>query len=476
MSQRRVQWGVPRICIGMLLLSGCSGGLAGNSSGTDAGGAHPDAGSTVDAAVDEEASTADSGEDSAAPAAPDATDAGPPSPPPAVCSAPQSSASAAESLASDDTAFAIALYGPAAAVVGAGQNVIVSPYSVSAVMTMVDVGAAGETDTQMQAVLHLPGNAATVAPAYAALACEDETDGSSEGNQLSLANSVWCQEGTMFEPAFLSVLSTGYDAPMQQVDFIGDTGGATTAINQWVSQETQAEIPTLLQPGDLDTTTRIVLVNAVYFKGAWESGFDPSKTSPLPFTLSDGTVVPVPTMDGDVALATGTPSQSGFATYELAYKGGSLAMDFLVPQGPLSSLESSLTPALLDSALASLGAPYAFELRLPKFSFNDRLKLNAVLAGLGMTDLFERNVADLSGIDGAMDLYVSFVIQQAMVEVDEQGTVAAAATAAGGARGSVTVETPQLLAINQPFLFLIRDVKNGSLLFMGRVEDPRQGM
>jgi serpin B len=461
--------------IGMLLLSGCSGGLAGNSFGTDAGGARPDAGSTVDAAVDEEASTeAGSGEDSAAPPAPQAPDAGPPSPPPAVCSAPQSSASAAQSLASDDTAFAVALYGPAAAVVGAGQNVVISPYSVSATMTMIDVGAAGETDTQMQAVLNLPGNAATVAPAYATLACEDETDGSSEGNQLSLANSVWCQQGTAFEPTFLSVLSTGYDAPVQQVDFAGDSAGATTAINQWVSQETQDQIPMLLQPGDVDMTTRIVLVNAVYFKGAWESGFNPSLTSLQPFTLSDGTKASVPTMDGDVVLTRGTLTANALSVYELPYKGQSLAMDFLVPEGALSTLESSLTPALLNAALASLGGPYSVELKLPRFSFNDRLNLNAVLSGLGMPDLFEVHVADLSGIDGAMDLYVSFVVQQALVEVDEQGTVAAAATGGGGAEGAVIV-SPPLVVIDKPFMFLIRDVKNGSILFMGRVEDPRQG-
>ncbi len=132
----------------------------------------------------------------------------------AVCSAMQGTSAAARSLASSDTAFAVALYGLAAAAVGAGKNVILSPYSVSATMTMIDVGAAGETDTQMQSVLHLPGNAATVAPAYAALACEDETDGSSQGNQLSLANSVWGQKGAAFEPTCLSVLSTGYDAPL----------------------------------------------------------------------------------------------------------------------------------------------------------------------------------------------------------------------------------------------------------------------
>jgi serine protease inhibitor len=391
-------------------------------------------------------------------------------PPAAVCSAPKGSSSAAQTLASDDTAFAVALYGPAATAIGAGQNVILSPYSVSATMTMVDVGAAGATDMQMQSVLHLPGNGATVAPAYAALACEDETDGSSDGNQLSLANSVWGQKGATFEPAFLSALSTGYEAPLQQVDFTGDPSGATTTINQWVSQETQTEIPMLLQPGDVDSSTVLVLVNAVYFKGAWATGFDPSMTSPQPFTLSDGTQVSVPTMSGSVSFASGHPS-STLSVFELPYKGGSLAMDFLVPEGLLSTLESTLTPALLSSAISSLGSPFNQPITVPKFSFGDRVRLDPILAAMGMPDVFNSQLADLSGIDGATDLYVSFVVQQALVEVDEEGTVAAAATAAGVA----TTAFEESIQINRPFLFLIRDVKNGSILFMGRVEDPRQG-
>jgi serpin B len=392
-------------------------------------------------------------------------------PAPAVCGAPQASSSAIQSLAADDTAFALALYGPAATAAGTGKNVIISPYSVSAVMTMIDIGAAGATDTQMQSVLHLPGNGATVAPAYAALACEDQTDGSSQGNQLSLANAVWAQKDTAFEPSFLSVLSTGYGAPIQLVDFVSNSSGATSAINQWVSQETQSKIPTLLQPGDVDAGTRLVLVNAVYFKGAWATGFDPSQTSQQPFTLSDGTQVPVATMAGKVPLANGQIA-SALSIYELSYKGGAMSMDFLLPQsGPLSNLEATLTPALLNTALGSLGSSFPQTIELPKFSFGDRIQLAPVLAGMGMPSVFDPSSADLSGMDGAKDLYVKFVVQQALVEVDEQGTVAAAATA-GGVE-TLSAEVPA--QINRPFVFLIRDTKSGSILFMGRVEDPRQG-
>jgi serpin B len=397
-------------------------------------------------------------------------------PPPAVCSAPQGAAADTQALASSDTAFAVALFQPtvSAASAGAstGPNVILSPYSVSAVLKMVDVGAAGETDAQIQSVLHLSGNGATVAPAYAALACQDETDGSADGNDLSIANSVWGQQGTAFESSFTSALSSGYEAPLQKVDFETDPAAAASTINGWVSAETQGEIPTLLQPGDVDPHTRLVLVNAVYFKGTWATGFDASATGPQPFTLSDGSMASVPTMSGNVTAGMG--SYQGASIVELPYKGGGLAMDFILPGGSLSALESGMTSDSLAATVASLAAPSTVSLYLPKFSFTSTFALVPVLQGLGMTDLFDPTVANLSGMDGAMDLYVKTVVQQALVEVDESGTVAAAATAASTDDAFVSSGPPPVY-IDHPFLFLIRDTKNGSILFMGQVEDPRQG-
>jgi serpin B len=392
-------------------------------------------------------------------------------PPPPICSAPQASSSDAQSLASADTAFAVAFYQPAVVTAGAGQNVIISPYSVSATLTMVDVGAAGETDAQLQRVLHLPGNGASVAPAYAALACQDETDGTQAGDELSIGNSIWGQKGTAFESSFLSTLAQGYGAPLQQVDFVGNAGGAAGAINQWVSDQTQGMIPSIVDPGNLDPSTRLMLVDAVYFKGAWATAFDPSLTASKPFTLSDGSQVGVPTMQGNVTLRRG--SVQGASLYELGYKDGRLAMDILLPpQGSLTSFEASLTPDVLAAAASSLGSPESqISLLMPKFSFRTHLDLTRLLAGMGIADLFEPQVANLSGIDGGMDLYVSTVMQEAMVEVDENGTVAAAATGAGVVAGAA----PEPVAIDHPFLFLIRDTANGSILFMGRVENPQSG-
>jgi serpin B len=396
-------------------------------------------------------------------------------PAPAVCSAKQGNSSDATSLAADDTAFALAFYPPAVTAAGSSGNVIVSPYSVSATMTMVDVGAAGQTESQMESVLHLPGTGAAVAPAYAALACEMESDGFSSGNELLVANSLWAQKGYSFEPSFESVLESGYGAPLQQVDF-SNTAGAVASINGWVSGKTQGQIPDLLQPSNVDGSTRLVLVSAVYFKGAWASAFDASQTAPQPFTLSDGSQVPVTTMSGKVNLRLGgTPTMQ---LVELAYKGGALAMDVLLPAGTTTDLpafEATLTPAALTGALTSLGPVESVQLHMPKFSFRTSLGLIPVLAGMGMTDVFAQRVANLSGIDGKMDLYVSAVVHQALVEVDEQGTVAAAATAAvvsraqcGGCGGE-----PLVLRVDTPFVFLVRDTQSGGILFLGHVTDPR---
>jgi serpin B len=397
-------------------------------------------------------------------------------PPPVVCSAPQGASSAAQSLATADTAFALSFYPLAAAVAGMGGNVVFSPYSVSAAMTMVDVGAAGRTESQIEGALHLDANGTAEAPAYAALACETEGDGSSNGNQLLIANSLWAQQGLTFEPAFEAVLANGYGAPLQQVDFASNPSGAAATIDGWVSGKTQGEIPSLLQPQDLDASTTLVLVNAVYFKGTWADGFDASKTGPRPFTLSDGTQVSVPTMAGTIKVRTG--GSETFTVAELPYRGSALVMDFLMPSlpGGLSAFEATLTPAVLSGALATIGSSLSEDVYLPKFSFYTHAELIPVLAAMGMTDLFTPKVANLSGVDGKMDLYVSAVVEQALVEVDEQGTVAAGATAVVVSRAVCTNcgGDPLVLSIDQPFVFLIRDTQSGSVLFVGRVTDPRE--
>jgi serpin B len=388
-------------------------------------------------------------------------------PPPAVCSAPQGSSSEANALADRWSQFGFDLYGPAVDAAGAGHNAVLSPFSVASTLTLIDVGAKGETESQLDKVLHLPSSAAEAAPDYAALSCGVESDGTSNDGTMRVANTVFVQTGRRFDESFLSVLSKGYAAPLQKTDFEHDAKGATDAINQWVSTQTDDHIPHLLEPGDVDDATRLVLVDALYFKGAWDKGFDPARTSDQPFTLSSGQVVQVPMMDGNVSARLG---RIGGQLLELDYKGGTVAMDFLMPDSSLSEFEATLTSERLDAMLGALGPKTNGEIRLPKFSFSTRLGLTPVLTKMGVTDVFDPLKADLSGIDGKRDLFVSFVIHQATVEVDEQGTVATAATAGGVEE----LESAGPLPIDRPFVFLVRDTKTGALLFVGHVEDPRQ--
>jgi serpin B len=396
-------------------------------------------------------------------------------PKPDVCDASQGSSAGAQSLATADTAFAVAFFAPAvAAADGQDANVIVSPYSVSAAMAMADVGAAGETQSQIESVLRLPASAATEAPAYAALECAEESEGTSNGNTLLIANSVWAQSGASFEPTFKSTLATGYDAPLQQVDFAGDPAGAAAQVNSWVSGKTQGMIPSLLGADDVDDKTRFVLTDAIYFKGVWANGFDPASTKPAPFTREDASQAQVPTMTGTVNAP--SSRQADLTVVELPYKGGALAMDFLMPTTPgagvLAAFESALTPASLTATLSGLGAADQLVLYVPRFSFTSRVELGPVLTGMGMTDAFDEKLANFSGIDGAMDLSIHTVVQQAFVEVDEQGTVAAAATAVSLCMYCEAVSEPNTIHLDQPFVFLIRDTRNGAILFMGHVTNP----
>jgi serpin B len=197
-------------------------------------------------------------------------------------------------------------------------------------------------------------------------------------------------------------------------------------------------------------------------------------TAPRPFTLADGSQTMIPTMSGTINASTSRTST--LLLLELPYKGNALAMDVLMPQAAsadLAAFESTLTPAALGSALASLGAPDWYIVDLPKFSFTTHVELASVLAGLGMTDVFRDGVADLSGMDGARDLSVSAVVQQAMVEVDEQGTVAAAATGVSTCSCSIST-SPPTVRVDRPFVFLVRDLRNGAIVFMGQVVNPGQ--
>ncbi len=251
------------------------------------------------------------------------------------------------------------------------------------------------------------------------------------------------------------------------VDFEGAPETARQSINQWVSQQTAGKITELLPSGTIDELTRLVLTNAVYFKAAWQTPFNP-KSPTGTFQAPAGPVsVPMMSGSGTVPVWTGP----GYTAAALPYAGGTTSMVLIVPDaGTFGAFETVLTTDTLATVLAAASAATMQGIALPRFQIGQHFSVRAALTALGMTDAFAAPPADFSGIDGGLDLFISDVIHQADVTVDEQGTEAAAATA-------VILQTKGALfglSVDRPFIFLIRDEATGATLFMGRVLDPSQ--
>jgi serpin B len=258
---------------------------------------------------------------------------------------------------------------------------------------------------------------------------------------------------------------------VRQVDFEGAPEDARLTINKAISDETQGNIKDLLPMGAVDPTTRLVLTNAIYFHADWAAPFNP-KSSTGTFNAPSGPVS-VPMMSADLFVPRW--SGAGYQAVALPYSGGTTSMIIVVPDaGTFDAFEHALTPDALLSTLAGAPAPTQTRVFLPRFTVTTKLRLGKTLQGLGMTDAFRHGTADFSGIDGARDLEIADVIHQARVAVDEQGTVAAAATAVVTADGGATFIIPEV-RVDRPFLFAIRDDATGTILFLGRVVDPTGG-
>jgi serpin B len=372
-------------------------------------------------------------------------------------------------LAGDNTAFAVDFY--LALVDGGGNtsNQVSSPFSLSEALAMASAGAAGDTAVQLGKVMHTAQGPSDLHSAFASLDCEVVSDGDADDNQLSVANSLWGQKGKPFSSPFLGVLKDDYGAPLQQEDFATNPSGATGDINNWVSNKTSGKINNLFGPGDISSDTQLVLVNAIYFHGHWGNKFDESATQPGPFTRLDGSTVNPPMMNQKASFK--LAELDDVSVLEMPYQGGKLAFDVVLPKvnNGLPAVEASLTSAQLSNWLGALGGDTLVQVTFPKFEIRSRFALNQTLSNLGMPDAFQSN-ADFSGMDGQQDLYLASVLQQAWIQVDEDGAEAAAATGESISAKAV-VEATSFVA-DHPFLFFLRDISSGSVLFMGRVLDP----
>lgn len=373
--------------------------------------------------------------------------------------APAASDQDVAALAKAQTAFAIDLYHAVRA--ESGDDLVVGPTSLHTVLAMVREGARGQTATEMDAVLHSAGLDLPTAGNALDRALQKRND--AEGVELATANRLWVQAGLEMTEDYIAALVGNYGAGLAAADFVTDADAARASINEWVAEATDEMIEELFPAGSLDATTRLVLANAVFLDAAWQFPFDPDRTSDEAFTLVDGTQVHVPTMHYDEFLPTATGPD--WTAVELPYDGEELSMTVIVPQD-LETFEEGLDEDRVEEVLGQI-VDGGVHLSLPRFTARTHLSLGDTLAAMGMPTAFGGG-ADFSGMTGQPGLFIQAVEHEAVVEVDEAGTRAAAASGAAMADSHGPTIT-----VDRPFLFLIRDEPTGAVLFLGRVTDPR---
>ncbi len=374
-------------------------------------------------------------------------------------------------LVEGNSAFAFALY---QALKGQEGNLFYSPHSISLALAMTYAGARGETAQQIADTLKFMLEQERLHPAFNWLDAELASRGEGaqgkdgEGFRLNIVNAIWGQKDYEFLPAFLDILAENYGAGLRILDFITETEKSRLTINQWVSDQTEGRIEDLIPQGAIDALTRLVLTNAIYFNAAWEYPFDEDMTADGPFYLLDGGQVTVPMMKQTESF--GYTDGEGYQVVELRYDGDELSMVILLPEaGQFQAFEEGLQAQQVDNIISGL-QPAQVTLTMPKFEFDSKFSLTDTLIEMGMPIAFS-GAADFSGMTGTLDLCINEVIHKAFVSLDEAGTEAAAATAVIMDGSAMPLE-PVEVTIDRSFIFLIRDIETGAILFVGRVLNP----
>ncbi|MFO0809268.1 MAG: serpin family protein [Gemmataceae bacterium] len=370
--------------------------------------------------------------------------------------------------ASGSTAFACDLYGKLRTQPG---NVFFSPLSISAALTMTSAGAAGATLAEMVKVLHLPADQAAAHASAVDTTKALLAGAASGGYELSIANALWAQQGFPFKEQFLATLKNNYGAAPERTDFAANPEAARKAINAWVERQTKNKIKDLFAPGIIDGLTRLVLANAVYFKGDWQRPFMAGATGDKPFLAANGSVkVPMMHQTNQLRYAEG----DGWQSLGLGYKGGKLEMVFVLPRDVdgLGKLEGTLSSESFTTYVGGL-KPERVAVTLPRFKATAEFNLNKTLEALGMAKAFSQTEADFSRMTAGDPLHIQAVVHKAYVDVNEKGSEAAAATGVAiGVRSAAPSGPPKVFKADHPFLFAIRDSATGTLLFLGRYSQP----
>lgn len=351
------------------------------------------------------------------------------------------------------------------------SNLFFSPYSISTALAMTYPGARGETEKQMASALHFTLPSLRLHKTFGELQKQLVQEEKSRGYQLLIANALWGQKGEPFLLEFLNLTQSYYGAGISQLDFVNETEKSRQIINRWVEEKTKEKIKDII-PGDgISPDTELILTNAIYFKGEWKTKFEEKDTEPADFAISEKEKIKVPFMH----------LKKDFKYYEdekmqiveLPYKSDELSMLVLLPNETegIKELENMLAAKSLNTLLSKTD-PAEIDVYFPKFKITwGSFSLNKVLIDLGMPDAFDRRKADFSGINGIGGIWISSVFHQACIEVNEEGTEAAAGTGVVMTWGITDIP---VFCADHPFIFIIKDNRTGSILFMGRVINPAE--
>ncbi|MFA5773564.1 MAG: serpin family protein [Candidatus Paceibacterota bacterium] len=355
-----------------------------------------------------------------------------------------------------------------------GENTFFSPFSISSAFGMVYEGANGKTADEIQSVFHFPKDINILRTSFSSI--NNEINKPNSDYQLTIANALWAQKDYKFLDEYFSNVDKYYSGKATNLDFKNATEDARLTINKWIEDKTNSKIKDILPPKSLDTMTKLVLTNAIYFNGKWDKTFDKKETKADTTFLSDsGNDIKVNMMqqsNDDKTIFNYTENENS-QMLEMPYKGDKLSMIIVLPkENNITSFEKLFTLSNFDNWKKNL-KKQRVNVYIPQFKFGIKYLMADTLKLMGMPTAFSGN-ADFSKMDGTKDLFISSVIHQAFVDVNEDGTEAAAATVISMNAGSYFHEGPVIPTFyaNHPFLFVIQDTTNGNILFIGKIVNP----
>lgn len=355
------------------------------------------------------------------------------------------------------------------------ENVVISPYSINLALTMAAGGAAGQTAEEMRQVLHTQPFGGDVHTIWNVLSAAIESrsesvDDQAPGFDLRIANAIWGQAGYAFEADYLDLLAKNYGAGLRLADFKTAPEQSRVEINDWVADQTEERIPELIPAGAIHPLTRLALINAVYFKAPWRFPFNPENTTQETFTLRSAEVVKVPMMHQTQDLS--YLQTENLTMVVLPYSAGKLEMVLIQPSPDyFETFEQDFTAETLQS-IRGQQEWGGVRLSLPRYQFSTDVNLKAALSAMGMPTAFDPDQADFSDITREEQIYIDAALHKAFIDVNEEGTEAAGATAILLAGKSMPAREPVEISFDSPFFFILQDRETGSILFYGRVMNP----